>query len=118
MKRKELEERLIDFAVLIIELAESNKKNYAGNHLSGQMIRSGTSAPLNYGEAQSAESHRDFLHKMQIVLKELRETHVCLKIIIRANLNTNTQKLEHALKENDELISIFVISVKTAKSNK
>jgi four helix bundle protein len=118
MKRKELEERLIDFAVLIIELAESNKKNYAGNHLSGQMIRSGTSAPLNYGEAQSAESKRDFLHKMQIVLKELRETHVCLKIINKADLNTNTQKLEYALKENDELISIFVISVKTAKSNK
>lgn len=118
MKRKELEERLIDFAVLIIKLSESNKKNYAGNHLSGQMIRSGTSAPLNYGEAQSAESKRDFLHKMQIVLKELRETYVCLKIINRAELNTNTQKLEYALKENNELISIFVKSVQTAKSNK
>ena len=118
MNRNELEERLIDFAVLIIELAEGNKKSYAGNHLCGQMIRSGTSAPLNYGEAQSAESRRDFLHKMQIVLKELRETHVCLKIIIRAILNTNTQKLQFALKENDELISIFVKSVKTAKNNK
>ena len=118
MKRKELEDRLIDFAVLIIELAENNKKNYAGNHLSGQLIRSGTSAPLNYGEAQSAESKRDFLHKMQIVLKELRETHVCLKIINRALLNNNSPNLQDALKENDELISIFVKSVMTAKNNK
>lgn len=116
MKSKELEERLIDFAVLIIKLAESNKKNYVGNHLSGQMIRSGTSAALNYGEAQNAESRRDFLHKMQIVLKELSETQVCLKIIDRAKLNLNLQLLEHALKENGELVAIFVTSIKTAKN--
>jgi len=116
MKSKALEERLIDFAVLIIKLAKSNKKSYAGNHLSGQMIRSGTSAPLNYGEAQNAESRRDFLHKMQIVLKELSETQVCLKIIDRAKLNTDFQSLERALKENGELVAIFVSSVKTAKS--
>ena len=116
MKSKELEERLIDFAVLIIKLSESNKKNYVGNHLSGQMIRSGTSAPLNYGEAQHAKSHRDFLHKMQIVLKELSETHVCLKIIDRAKINTNLQLLKYALKENGELVAIFVTSVKTAKN--
>ena len=115
MKSKELEERLIDFAVKIIELADSNKKNYAGNHLSGQIIRSGTSAPLNYGEAQNAESKRDFLHKMQVVLKELSETQVCLKIIERAKLNSNLQLLKYALKENGELVAIFVTSVKTAK---
>ena len=116
MKSKELEERMIDFAVVIIKLAESNKKNYAGNHLSGQLIRSGTSAPLNYGEAQNAESRKDFLHKMQVVLKELSETHVCLKIIDRAKLNSNSQLLKHALKENGELVAIFVSSVKTAKN--
>lgn len=117
MDKKELERRLIDFSVLIIELTESNKKNYAGNHLSGQIIRSGTSAPLNYGEAQSAESKRDFIHKMQIVLKELRETSVCLQIIYKAKLNMKSEKLTAAIKENDELISIFVKSVETAKKN-
>ena len=116
MNRKELEERLIDFAVLIIELAKSNKKNYAGNHLSGQMIRSGTSAPLNYGEAQRAESRRDFLHKIQIVLKELSETHVTLKIIDKAKLNSNLKLLKYALQENNELVAIFTASVKTANS--
>ena len=117
MNSKELEDRLIDFAVLIIDLAESNKKNYIGNHLSGQMTRSGTSAPLNYGEAQHAESKRDFLHKMQVVLKELNETLVCLKIIERAKLNSKLQLLKYALKENNELVSIFVSSVKTSKSS-
>ena len=116
MKRKELEDRLIDFAVLIIELAKSNKKIFAGNHLSGQMIRSGTSAPLNYGEAQRAESRRDFLHKIQIVLKELSETHVSLKIIDRAKLNSNLKLLKDALQENNELVAIFTASVKTARS--
>ena len=115
MDKKELENRLIDFSVLIIELTESNKKNYAGNHLTGQIIRSSTSAPLNYGEAQSAESKRDFIHKMQVVLKELRETYVNLRIISKAHLNSKVDKLNIALKENDELISIFVKSVETAK---
>jgi len=65
LKRKELEDRLINFAVTIIELSKTNKKNYAGNHLSGQMIRSGTSSTLNYGEAQRAESRRDFYIKFK-----------------------------------------------------
>ena len=81
MNSKELESRLIDFAVEIIDLVKNNDDNYAGKHLSGQIIRSSTSAPLNYGEAQSAESRRDFIHKMQISLKELRETYVNLRII-------------------------------------
>lgn len=116
MKRKELEDRLIDFAVMIIKLAESNKNNYAGNHLSGQKIRSGTSAALNYGEAQRAESRRDFLHKIQIVLKELSETHVSLKIIYKAKLNSNIKLLTYALQENNELAAIFTASVKTSKN--
>lgn len=75
MKKNELEDRLIDFASVVILFTEGMKNNYAGNHLSGQIIRSSTSPALNYGEAQSAESKKDFIHKMGICLKELRETY-------------------------------------------
>ena len=114
----DLEERLIDFAVRIIRIAESLPKTKVGNHIAGQLIRCGTSPAPNYGEAQSAESRSDFIHKMKICLKELRETKVWLKIIIRANLIEPKSKLEPDIIENDELISIFVASIKTAKQNK
>ena len=117
MNKQELEDRLIDFAAVIIVVASKFEKNYAGNHLAGQIIRSGTSPALNYGEAQSAESKRDFIHKMGICLKELRETLNCLKIIERANLTSNSNELIDAKKEANELISIFVSSIKTAKTN-
>jgi four helix bundle protein len=117
MNKKELEERLINFAVLIIEIANELPNTKAGNHLSGQLVRSGTSSALNYGEAQSGESRKDFIHKMKVVLKELRETLICLKIIDCAKLLTVFEKLQIALKENDELISIFVKSVETASKN-
>ncbi len=100
----DLEERLIDFAVLIIEIANSMSKTKVGYHLSGQLIRSGNSPALNYGEAQSGESRKDFIHKIKIVLKELRETFVCLKIIYRTKLNKSEEKLKKALTENNELI--------------
>ena len=115
MKRNELEGRLIDFSVLIIKLSNDMKKTKAAQHLSGQIIRSGTSVALNYGEAQSAESKKDFIHKMQVVLKELRETFVCLRILEKAKLCTEGKLLLQALKENNELISIFVKSVSTAQ---
>ena len=115
MKRNELEERLIDFSVLIIKLSNEMNKTKAAQHLSGQIIRSGTSVALNYGEAQSAESKKDFIHKMHVVLKELRETFVCLRIIEKAKLCTKGELLIQALKENNELISIFVKSVSTAQ---
>ena len=117
MDKKELEERLINFAVLIIEIANELPSSKAGNHLSGQLIRSGTSSALNYGEAQSGESRKDFIHKIKIVLKELRETFICLKIIQKAKLLASSAKLNRSLKENDELISIFVKSVETASKN-
>ena len=115
MNSKELENRLINFAVDIIDLVKNNEDNYAGKHLSGQIIRSSTSVPLNYGEAQSAESKRDFIHKMQISLKELRETYVNLRIIEKAKLNKSIEKLNELISESNELISIFIKSVETAK---
>jgi len=86
-----------------------------GNHIAGQLIRCGTSPAPNYGEAQSAESRSDFIHKMKVALKELRETRVWLFIIVRANLIRPTSKLEPLINENNELISIFVTSITTAK---
>lgn len=115
MTRQELEDRLIDFAVLIIEISESLHNTKAGNHLSGQIARSGTSPALNYGEAQDAESTKDFLHKLKIVLKELRETLVCLKIIRKAKLCDSSTIVETALAECNELVSIFVSSVNSTK---
>jgi four helix bundle protein len=117
MAKNDLEERLIQFAVSIIWIAETMKRTYAGNHLSEQITRSSTSAALNYGEAESAESRRDFIHKMQVVLKELRETYVNLRITLGANLNPNVEKLNEMINENNELISIFVTSIQTARKN-
>ena len=116
MNRQELENRLISFAVDVIRLTNYHKNNYAGNHLSGQIIRSATSVPLNYGEAQSAESKKDFIHKLQIVLKELRETMVNLKIIKGALLSNNIELLDKVMVENDELIAIMVKTIQTLKS--
>src|SRR5687768_2639502 len=80
-KKFDLEERLIDFSVLIVKTVESLPSTRTGNHLGSPLLRSGTSPALNYGEAQSAESKRDFIHKFGIILKELRELLVCLKIL-------------------------------------
>ena len=114
----DLENRLIDFAIRISEVVESLPKTKLANQVGSQMIKSGTSPALNYGEAQSAESQNDFIHKMKVVLKELRETYVCLKIIIRKPLITPVSKLDSILQENNELISIFVKSIETATKNK
>jgi four helix bundle protein len=117
-KTYDLEMRLIDFAERIIRIAEALPKSRAGNHIAGQLIRSGTSPAPNYGEAQSAESYSDFIHKMKVCLKELRETRIWLLMIIRASLINPASKLDSLIDENNQLISIFVTSIKTAKKNK
>jgi len=117
MKKFNLEERLIDFAVQIIDVVDALPKNPVCKHLgSNQLLRSGTSPALNYGEAQSAESRADFIHKVKIILKELRESFVCLKILKRKEYLPEDILLP-ILKEADELIAIFVRSHKTAKAN-
>jgi len=118
MNKYNLEERLIDFAIMIIKIVDEMPKTKSGNTISNQIIRSGTSPALNYGEAQSAESMKDFIHKMKVVLKELRETYVALKIIHKAKLYKHEEKIIKAKNENNELISIFVKSVETANKNK
>ena len=114
----DLEERLIEFAVRVIRTAESLPKTKTGKHIAGQLLRSGTSPAPNYGEAQSAESRADFVHKMRLALKELRETRIWLLIIVRADLIKPASKLDDLLDESNQLISIFVKSIGTAKKNK
>jgi len=117
MSKFNLEDRLVSFSVLIIEIVNEMPNSKAGSHLSGQLVRSGTSASLNYGEAQSGESRKDFIHKMKVSLKELRETFICLKIIEKSHLYKSESKINSARKENNELISIFVKSIETAQNN-
>ena len=82
----ELEERLIDFAVRIVRLSARLPKTAAGRHIAAQILRSGTSPAPNYGEARGGESEADFVHKLRIVLKELNETSIWLRVIERSQL--------------------------------
>jgi four helix bundle protein len=118
MSPSQLEERLIQFAIDVILISKEIDKSFASEHLIKQLIRSATSSALNYGEARSGESTNDFLHKMKICLKELRESLTNLKIQKGAALIKNVDALNKLVKENDELISIFVSSIKTASSKK
>jgi len=117
MKKFDLEDRLIDYAISISNIVDKIDNSKLGSYISGQLIRSGSSPALNYGEAQSAESRKDFVHKLKIVLKELKETRVCLKIIERKPLVQDTQILVPVLKETEELIAIIFKSIETAKQN-
>ena len=115
MKREkyDLEDRLIAFAVLIIDLVSKLPNDKVTSHLGNQLLRSGTAPAFIYGEALSAESRRDFVHKLKLLLKELRETMINLKIL---------HKIKYASiaipgKECDDLIAIFVKSVTIANSN-
>jgi four helix bundle protein len=110
----ELEDRLIDFAVRIIKLSANLPKTPAGKHIAGQILRSGTSPAPNYGEARGAESNADFVHKLGIVLKELNETSIWLRIIERSQLLKREVLLE-IIRESGELCRIFTSSLKTAK---
>ena len=113
----DLQERLIEFAVRVLNVVESLPNSRVGNHVAGQLVRSGTSPAPNYGEAQSAESRKDFIHKMKVALKELRETLVWLLIIQRKPLVEPLDKCNPLIDENNELISIFVASIATEQKN-
>lgn len=91
------------------------KKNFATEHLTKQLIRSVTSAALNYGEAQSAESKKDFMHKMKVVLKEWRESQVNLQILKEADLINQKEQFTSIENECKELVAIFTASINTTK---
>ena len=117
-KKYDLEDRLVKFAVMIISLAEALENSTTGKYIAGQLTRSGISPALNYGEAKNAESTNDFVHKMKVALKELRETYISLQIIQAKPLTKKEDLLVQCLKESNELISIFVKSIQTAIKNK
>ena len=110
----DLEERLLEYSVRIIKIVEQLPSSRIGNHVAGQLLRSGTSPYPNHGEAQAAESSKDFIHKISISLKELRETQRWLKLIKRVPLIKKSERLNDILDETEELIKIFVTSIKTA----
>ena len=116
-KADELEERLIDFAVRVVNLSASLPKTPAGKHIAGQIMRSGTSPAPNYGEARGAESHADFIHKLRIVLKELNETSIWLRVIERSKM-LRKELIVDIVGENKELCRIFTASLRTARSVK
>lgn len=115
-KKFDLEDRLIDFAVMALDVAETLPRTQTGLHIAGQLSRSGTSPAANYGEAQSAESRKDFIHKLKVALKELKETRIWLKIIIRKKYSERVPA-EPVLEECQELVCILGKSISTAEGN-
>ena len=113
----DLEERLLEYSARIIRLVERLPNTRAGNHVARQLLRSGTSPLPNHGEAQAAESAKDFVHKLKICLKELRESWRWLLLIQRVPL-PRPRLVEALVKETDELIRIFVRSIQTAEQRK
>ena len=111
----DLEERLLEYSVRIIKIVEKLPNTRVSNHVAGQLLRAGTSPYPNHGEAQAAESQRDFIHKLRIVLKELRESQRWLKLIQGVPLINRPELLDDILQETEELIKIFVSSIKTAE---
>ncbi len=113
----DLQDRLVKFSAMIIKNTSFLENNFASQHLIKQLIRSSTAAALNYGEAQSGESRKDFVHKIKICLKELRESQVNLQILSEAQLVNDEEKFKKIINECNELVAIFTASVIKAKTN-
>lgn len=116
-RKYDLEDRLVKFAIMILEVCDLLPNTRAANNLEHQLSKSGTAPALMYGEVQAAESRADFIHKMRVLLKELRETRISLRIINEKPIIKHS-KVETSLKECNELIGIFTKSIETANKNK
>jgi four helix bundle protein len=114
----DLEERLLDYGAEIIHLTRQLNGDFAERHIGNQLLRSGTAPLSHHGEAQAAESTADFIHKMRLALKELRESDRWLKLIRKAKLLPQSKNLPEFLNETDQLIRIFVTSIRTAEKNR
>jgi len=117
LRKYDLEDRLVKFAIIILEVCDLLPNTRAANNLEYQLSKSGTAPALMYGEAQAAESRNDFIHKMKMLLKELRETRISQRIINEKPVIQH-EKIQTALKECNELIGIFTKSIETANKNK
>ena len=112
-KRFDLEKRLLEFAARIVRLVDALPHTRAGNHIGGQLLRCGTSPLANHGEVEAAESRNDFIHKLRICLKELRETSRWLQLVERVEL-VRASRIRPLFQEGDELVRIFNASIRTA----
>ena len=110
----DLEDRLLEFAVRLTKLVDALPNSRTGNHVAGQLLRCGTSPFANHGEVQAAESLKDFVHKLGICFKELKEVRRWLRFIARIEL-VSAKRLRPLLIENEELIRIFAASIRTAE---
>jgi four helix bundle protein len=116
-RKYDLEDRLVDYTCRMIDVVEALPNTRAGTYIAGQLIKSCHSPTFNYGEAQAAESTKDFIHKMGVVLKELKECRTALKVIIKKEMIKPISKLDAVFKETEELIAIMAKSILTAKKN-
>lgn len=116
MNNHEMEGRVVEFSTNVMNWAYHLGKDGAISNMKDQILRSVSAVALNYGEAQSAESKKDFIHKIGIVLKELRETSINLKILSKLEFIQQDPKIESMLKECDELIAIFYKTLQTARN--
>ena len=117
-KKFDLEDRMVDYACRMIDVVEALPNTRTGNYIAGQLIRSCQSPAFNYGEVQAAESRNDFIHKMRVVLKELKECRIAMKIIIKKKLITPVSNLDNIFNETLEPIAIIAKSIETANKNK
>ncbi len=117
-RKYDLEERLLEFSVRIVRVSESVERTRSGLHIADQLLRAGTSPYGNHGEAEGAESRDDFIHKVSIAYKELRESRRWLRLIQRVPLVKKPSLLDGLITEAEELVRIFAASLRTAKANR
>ena len=115
VRSNQLEDRLTDFAARIIKLASQLQDTFYARHIATQILRSGTAGAPNYAEARGAESRAEFIHKMKIVSKELNETAVWLRLLLKSSL-LSPELIVDILAENTELSRIIEASIKTART--
>ncbi len=114
----DLEDRLLDYGARIITLTKALPSDFAEHHIAQQLLRSGTAPLSHHGEAQAAESPADFIHKMSLALKELRESWRWLRLLDHAKLTPEGRSITPLIDETDQLIRIFVASIATARRNR
>jgi four helix bundle protein len=117
-KKYDLEDRLVEYGCRMIDVVEALPSTRAGNYIAGQLIKCSLSPAFNYGEVQAAESRSDFIHKLGVVLKELKECRTALKIIRRKEMIKPIKRIDKISKETEELIAIIAKSIETATKNK
>jgi four helix bundle protein len=114
----DLEDRLVEYSCRVMDVVEALPNTRAGNYIAGQLIKSCISPTFNYGEVQAAESRNDFIHKLGVVLKELKECRTPLKIIRKKEMIKPIKKTDEIFKETEELIAIIAKSIETAQKNR